>query len=465
MTFIDKIRRILKKRFDLISNENLKKNLLNALPFWLGALISGGIAVMYAKLFALAESGTKYLYLKTGYFFLVIPPACFVLGWIIVNKYAPFARGSGIPQVTAAIELSNPKHNYKVNALLSWKIIFIKIISSLITVFGGGVIGREGPTIQLSASVFKKINDWLPDWYPRISKRNMIVTGAASGLAAAFNTPLGGIVFAIEELTKTHFSLFKSALLTGVIIAGLTALSLLGPYLYLGYPDLNVLSPWLILAVIPLAVLTGFAGSGMGSVILYIFRRKRSFTKTNQHIMYAAVCGLIIALLGVFLSTRAMGSGRELMVTTLFTSEKHVSWYLPILRIAGPILTFSTGASGGIFAPSLSAGASVGAAFAGWFHLNGSETNLLILCGMAGVLTSITRSPFTSSILVLEMTNSHNVIFYIMLTALLSNLFANMVSRHAFYDVLKDQYVAEVHKSEIQQSDTHENDAQQNETQ
>lgn len=143
-----------------------------------------------------------------------------VATWLVA-KFAVYSRGSGIPQVSASIELSNPKHNYKVDNLLSLKIIFIKIISSLIMVFGGGVIGREGPTIQISASIFKKINDWLPNWYPKISKRNMIVTGAAAGLASAFNTPLGGIVFAIEELTKTHFSFFKSALLTGVIIAGL----------------------------------------------------------------------------------------------------------------------------------------------------------------------------------------------------------------------------------------------------
>src|SRR5204862_7590635 len=105
---------------------------------------------------------------------------------------------------------------------------------------------REGPTIQISGSIFKKINDLLPAWYPKISKRNMIVTGAAAGLAAAFNTPLGGIVFAIEELTKTHFSFFKSALLTGVIIAGLTALHFLEPYLYLGYLKLDVVSVWMI---------------------------------------------------------------------------------------------------------------------------------------------------------------------------------------------------------------------------
>ena len=451
MNFLDKTIKILKSKFDLIRNDNLKKNLLNALPFWVGAFISGGVAVLYAKLFFLAELGTHLIYAKTSWAFFIITPACFVLSWWIVSKYAPYAKGSGIPQVSAAIELSNPKHAYRVNVLLSFRIVLVKILSSLIAVFGGGIIGREGPTIQISASIFRKINDLLPPWYTKISKRNMIVTGGAAGLAAAFNTPLGGIVFAIEELTKTHFSFFKSALLTGVIIAGLTALNFLGPYLYLGYPILETMPPWIILLTIPIAVITGFAGSGMGSTILYVVKKK-SALKTNFHqIIYVAACGLIIAVLAVFVDGQTFGSGKEIMVKTLFTNDKHVEWYLPVLRIFGQIATFSTGVAGGIFAPSLSAGASIGAVFSGWFHLTPTETNLIILCGMTGFLSSVTRSPFTSSILVLEMTNSHNVIFYIMLTALVSNLIATLVSKHSLYDHLKDQYISEIHKDEAQQ--------------
>ncbi|MEP7322542.1 MAG: chloride channel protein [Saprospiraceae bacterium] len=445
MSFFDKTRKTLKSKFELIRNENLKRNLLNALPFWTGAFISGGVAILYAKLFSWAEQAMRLIFEKVSWTFFFITPTCFVLAWWMVTKYAPYARGSGIPQVTAAIELTNPKHVYKVNVLLNVKVIIIKILSSLIMVFGGGAIGREGPTIQISASIFKKINDVLPGWYPKISKRNMIVTGAAAGLAAAFNTPLGGIVFAIEELTKTHFSFFKSALLTGVIISGLTALSFLGPYLYLGYPSLDIVPPWIILLTIPLAMLTGMAGSGMGSIILFIYKKKKVLRKNFQKIIYIIICGLVIATLAVLVDRQILGSGKEIMVTTLFTRQKHVEWYLPVLRIFGPIVSFSTGASGGIFAPSLSAGASLGALFSGWFHLSDTETNLLILCGMTGFLTSITRSPFTSSILVLEMTNSHNVIFYILLTALFSNLIATVMTRHSFYDHLKDQYIHEIH--------------------
>lgn len=439
----------------MFRNKKLKENFLNALPYWLGAFMIGVVSVLYTKLFVWAEMATHFIYVREGWLFLFITPLAFVLALWLVQRFAPFSRGSGIPQVSAAIELSNPMHNYKVNKLLSIKIIFIKIVSSVTMVFGGGEVGREGPTIQISASIFKKLNDWLPAWYPKISKRNMIVTGAAAGLASAFNTPLGGIVFAIEELTKTHFSYFKSALLTGVIIAGFTALGILGPYLYLGYPQLDRIPPLILFAIIPIAVITGLAGTGVGQSILFIIRKKKAFKKDYQKLIYAALCGLIIAVLAVFVDSRTFGTGKDIMITSLFTQEKHVEWYVPVLRTVGPIISFSSGASGGIFAPALSAGASVGAAFSGLLHLPPNETNLVILCGMTGLLTGITRSPFTSSILVLEMTNSHNIIFYVMLTALISNLIADFVSRHSFYDQLKDDYINEVHKTSSQIANEH----------
>jgi H+/Cl- antiporter ClcA len=447
MNITQRIRYKLKLRFDRINNERLKTNILNALPFWVCAFVSGAVAVLYAKLFSWAESGTHLIYERVSWLFFIITPICFVLAWWVVAKFSPYARGSGIPQVSAAIELSVPKHNAKVNSLLGIRVSFIKILSSLIMVFGGGAIGREGPTIQISASIFKSINDLLPAWYPKISKRNMIVTGAAAGLAAAFNTPLGGIVFAIEELTKTHFSFFKSALLTGVIIAGLSALYFLGPYLYLGYPQLDGVTASIFLPVILVSIITGYGGSAMGVIILYVLEKKSYFQKNYQKVTYVAICGLIIALFAVFIDSKTFGSGKEIMVTTLFTNQKHLEWYVPFLRVGSSIISFSTGAAGGIFAPSLSAGASIGAVFSGWLHLSNPETNLVILCGMTGFLTGITRSPFTSSILVLEMTNSHNVIFYIMLTALLSNLIATSLSRHSFYDNLKDQYIKEISTS------------------
>lgn len=449
-----KIKNNIKSKFDSIDNTGIKLNFLNALPFWIGAIITGLVSVLYATLFSLAEEAAKHVYDEAGWLFFIITPLSFVFATWLVLRYSPFAGGSGIPQVTAAIELSNPKQKHRVRGLLSFRVILVKIASSLTMIFGGGSVGREGPTIQISASIFKKINDLLPDWYPKVSKRNMIVTGAAAGLASAFNTPLGGIVFAIEELTKTHFSYFKSALLTGVIIAGLTALNILGPYLYLGYPDTMNISKWLIIAVIPLAILAGLAGSGMGKFILFLIDKRRRIKKRSWSLVYAGFCGLILAVLAIHIDHRAFGSGTEIMQTTLFTDDKTVEWYVPVLRIIGPVLSFSSGAAGGIFAPALSLGASIGAYISGLIDISNAEMNLLILCGMVAALTGITRSPFTSSILVIEMTNDHGMIFYLMLTALSANLVSSLVSRRSFYDHLKERFIQEVQSKEQSESQT-----------
>ncbi|WP_337043449.1 chloride channel protein [Emticicia sp. 17c] len=441
---MNSIRAYLKNRFDAINNNKLKQNLLNAIPFWVGALLTGVVAVIYAKLFVLAEEGTAYLFHLDKRLFFILTPICFVAAWALVNKYAPYARGSGIPQVSASIELANPKKYAIVSKFLSFRVILVKIVSSLIMVFGGGAVGREGPTIQIAGSIFKKINDLLPEWYPKISKKNMLITGAASGLAAAFNTPLGGIVFAIEELTKTHFSYFKSALITGVIIAGLTALNILGPYLYLGYPKVNNLSWWIIFPVILVAILSGYLGCLMTRFILYVLRKK-SFLKTNvSKIGYCLAGGLLIALMGVFISMETFGTGKEIMQQILLTDQKYTEWYTPVLRFLGPVISFTNGGAGGVFAPALSAGASIGSVVSAFFELHHSNANLIILCGMVAFLTGVTRSPFTSAILVLEMTTAESIIFYLMMAGLTANLIATLASKHSFYDQLKEQYLKEV---------------------
>jgi H+/Cl- antiporter ClcA len=443
------LRSKIKRLFDQAGNERLRNNFLQALPFWVASLITGLVAVLYAKLFALAEVGTAFIFNHRSWLLLLISPACFVASWWLVVKFAPFARGSGIPQVMGAIELANPKDNKKVNKLLSLRIILYKMLSSLVLVFGGGLIGREGPTIQVAGSVFRMINQGLPAWWPKISKKNMIMAGAAAGLAAAFNTPLGGIVFAVEELTKTHISYFKTALFSAVIIAGLTAQGLLGPYLYLGYPVVNDLSPYIFLGVLIVAIVSGLGGSAMSKAILRVLKWKASVRKPRQiNLIYALCCGLIIAALAYFVDARILGSGKQLMASALFTPHKYLSWYVPLLRIGGSILSFTTGASGGIFAPSLSAGACLGSVLAGWMHLSDSNTNLLILSGMVGFLTGVTRTPFTSAILVLEMTDRHNLIFYLMLSAMLASIVSMVIDRHSLYDHLKLQYIEDLNQQE-----------------
>ncbi len=441
MSIISSIRDKVKHAFDGIKNEKLKNNLLQAIPYWVASLVTGLIAVGYSRLFSIAEEGSASILQKHEWLIFLLLPACFVTAWWLVKMFAPFSGGSGIPQVMAAIELANPKTNSKVHKLLSLPVIFVKMLSSLIMAFGGAVIGREGPTIQIAGSVFRKVNEWLPRWWPKISKRNMIMAGAAAGLAAAFNTPLGGMVFAVEELTRTHISYFKSALFTAVIIAGLTAQAFLGPYLYLGYPDMGNMSRWIFPDVIFVALLAGLAGSAMSKLMLSIIHWKRSFKFPWQHLAYLVGGGLLIATVAYFMDYSILGSGKDLMQRVLFTPHKYSPAYLPLFKMGGSVISFTTGAAGGVFAPALSSGAGIGSVIAAWFHSSSSDSNLLILCGMVAFLTGVTRTPFTAAILVLEMTDRHNVIFYLMLAGMFASIVSVAVDKHSLYDHLKVLYL------------------------
>ncbi|MBP2615412.1 chloride channel protein [Chryseobacterium jejuense] len=441
------IRQSIKKSFDNIRNEQLKHNLLQAIPFWIGSVITGFFAVLYAEVFAWGEHLMNFIFEWHAWMIFIIAPIGFVLSWWLVKEFAPNAKGSGIPQVMAAVELANPKEHKKIRSLLSLKIIIFKIISSVILVIGGGAVGREGPTIQIAGSVFRKVNEYLPDWWPKISKKNMIMTGAAAGLAAAFNTPLGGIVFAVEELSKTHINYFKTALFTAVIIAGLTAQTLAGSYLYLGYPKTNDVSLMVMFPIILVAATAGIMASQLSVIMLKINGWKRKTLKTDRaNVAFLVVCALIIASIAYFINREILGSGKEIMERVLFTKDKHEDWYVPILRMLGPALSFTSGGAGGIFAPALSAGASIGSVISGVIHLTPNETNVVVLGGMVAFLTGITRAPFTSAIIVLEMTDRHSLIFHLMLAGMVSSIASILVSRHSLYDVLKVNFLTELRK-------------------
>ncbi|MBU4537816.1 MAG: chloride channel protein [Weeksellaceae bacterium] len=442
------LRLSIKKSFDNLQNEKLKHNLLQAIPFWIGSLITGVFAVMYAQIFTWGERLMNFIVDWNAWMIFIIAPIGFVLSWWLVKEFAPYAKGSGIPQVMAAVELANPKEHYKIKHLLSVKIIIFKILSSVALVIGGGAVGREGPTIQIAGSVFRKVNELLPDWWPKISKKNMIMTGAAAGLSAAFNTPLGGIVFAVEELSKTHINYFKTALFTAVIIAGLTAQTLAGSYLYLGYPKTADVGLSIMFPVILVSGICGIFASQLSVVMLKITAWKKRLKTDKAHIAFLVLSALIIAALAFFVNREILGSGKEIMERTLFTANKHEEWYIPFFRMIGPALSFTSGGSGGIFAPALSAGASVGSVISGWIHLTPNETNVVILAGMVAFLTGITRAPFTSAIIVLEMTDRHSLIFHLMLAGMVSSLISLMVSRRSLYDSLKISFLKDLRGSD-----------------
>lgn len=313
----------------------------------------------------------------------------------------------------------------------------------MVKIMGGGILGREGPTIQIASSIFVSVYQILPTWWIRISQRDIMIAGAASGLAAAFNTPLGGIIFAIEELSKFQVKNYKPYLFVAVIIAGLTAQGLGGSYLYLGYPKL-VSNGWkVVLGVVLAAFMAGYAAAKTGRLLLQTVAWLQPKSRSQKKGIIIGFA-LLVATPIYFVGIDVMGSGKELMDRMLFSSDNALAWYVPLLRISGLVATFSFGGAGGIFAPSLSAGASLGALIAELLRLTDGQANLIILIGMTAFLSGITRAPFTSAIVVFEMTDRHSVIFYLMLGAILANSLARYMEPISLYENLKEAYLHEM---------------------
>ncbi len=420
------------------------------IALWAAALIVGCFAVGFASLIAWAEHWSITFFSKRGPWLFAVAPLAMWLGWWVVHRFAPEAKGSGIPQVMATLDgRESPEYHAFHEQVLGVRVVIVKVISALLCVLGGGAVGREGPTIQISAAIFHLARKGIRrlGFEDTQGSDHWVVAGSAAGIAAAFNTPLGGLVYAIEELASVHFHRFKTSLIASVILAGLAAQALAGTYLYLGFPKVGVVEAWRLM---PLTILVGatcgLAGGLMGQWLVRL-GSIRSQIKSFKSLSWIAIgSGLLLALWAVFLDPQVMGPGKEVVVSLLFPGEENTvhGGILALSRFAGVLISYFSGCAGGIFAPSLAAGASLG----GWLaELVGVGNPVqLALLGMTAFLTGVTRAPFTAFVLVLEMTDRHSIIFPLMTSALVAYATSRLVHRKGFYEQMRDQYVAKLPK-------------------
>jgi H+/Cl- antiporter ClcA len=277
--------------------------------FWFGAIVVGLIAVLYARLI---EAGFDlFLRLEHAHFWLplfVTPATCALSVWL-TRRFFNGAEGSGIPQVIATLQVGGSTMGER---LLSLPIAAGKIVISLIAILGGMTIGREGPTVQVGAAIMFNLRRFYPRSSPLLD-RQLALAGAAAGLSAAFNTPLAGIVFAIEELTRSFEARASGVVITAIVFAGIVALGINGNYTYFG--SLNITGPFqgtMVIAVIVTAVVTGLAGGAFGWLLLNTSRwipLPLQAMRTDQPVRFAALCGLAVALIGLVAGGKTFGSG------------------------------------------------------------------------------------------------------------------------------------------------------------
>lgn len=408
--------------------------------FWLGAIATGLVAVLYAQLIDVGYN--TFLRYAAQYWWLplLITPAIGAAGVWLTRRYFPGAEGSGIPQVIATLH----DDGGLAPRLLSIRVLIGKIAVSFLSILGGFTIGREGPTIHVGAALMFNLRRFYPQRFRSIRgielERRLALAGAAAGLSAAFNAPLAGVVFAIEELTRSFEQRTSGVLITAIIFAGVVSLGLQGNYTYFGTININGHFPDLLaVAVLLIGVVSGVAGGLFCWLLLNTSRWMPEFViawRGRRPVAFGAACGVIIAIIGVASGGHTFGSGYA-EARAMLEGRAQLGVSYPLLKMVSMVGSYLPGAPGGLFAPSLAIGAGIGNAL----HLLFGQMQLpmLIALGMVGYLAAVTQSPITAFVIVIEMINGHELVISLMATALISSQVSKLFAP-ALYEALSERY-------------------------
>lgn len=394
------------------------------LIFWSGAISVGLVAILFAVACEQANKVFHKLLSISPFLPLLIIPAGFAAIVYITRRYFPGSQGSGIPQTIASLDQN--EHNAVREKVLSLRITMGKIMLTIAGLFCGASVGREGPTVQIGASIMHSLGS-LARFPKHDVEKGLILAGGAAGVAAAFNTPLAGIVFAIEEMSRSFEEHNSSTILMTVIIAGITSLALLGNYSYFGHTSESLAfgSEWS--AVIYCGIIGGLVGGMFARILI---EANKGFAGTlgvwmkTEPVKFAAVCGFILALIGLASGNSTYGSGYS-EAKTLLDGNAVLPESFGILKMLASIVSYVSGIPGGIMAPSLSAGAGLGANIA--HFATSAPAGATIILGMVAYFAGVTQAPITAFVIVIEMTDNHEMILPLMAAAFIAKLCSRLV--------------------------------------
>ena len=408
------------------------------LIFWGGAVCVGISAVLFAVAAAYANAVFHDLLDLSPYLPLLISPLGLALVVFITRRYFPGSQGSGIPQTIAALKISDAGAR---ESVLSLRIAIGKVLMTLLALFSGASSGREGPTVQIGASIMHALGRM--GFFSKVDvERSLILAGGAAGVAAAFNTPLAGIVFAIEEMSRSFEARTSGAVLTAIILAGMASLAMLGNYTYFGHTNdsLNFSQGWVYVLVC--GIMGGIMG-GIFSLILInagrILPFRASAFMREKPVLFAAACGFILAVIGILSGSSTYGTG--------YTEARHIlegTASIPqdygILKMIATIVSYLSGIPGGIFAPSLAIGAGFGANLTSLF--SDAPAGALAMLGMVAYFSGVVQAPITSFVIVMEMTDNHEMTIPLMATSLIAYAASRIICPSPLYKTLSAQFLA-----------------------
>ena len=425
---------------DFVSRQERRRRLVPR------AALVGLCAGLLAIAFRLSIEGAEHL--RTALYsaartlgawgFALPPLACALAAGLslhLVRRFAPEAAGSGIPHLKAVL--------HRLRGLRSARLVPVKFASGLLAIGGGLALGREGPTVQMGGGAGHLIGGWL-GVTPR-ERQALIAAGAGAGLAAAFNAPLAGVIFVLEELQGD----FAPGVLTSSFVASLTAdlVSRLAlgqlPVFHLAAapaPPLGSLPAFLLLGA--LAGLFGVLFNRSLLAGLRGFERLAGWPLG----LPAALVGLSIGIAGWWLPG-ALGGGVSLLERA-FVGEIAMAPLLALLalRFAMTILSYGSGVAGGIFAPLLVLGALLGQAvglaagrWGGSLSSAPGSTSAFPVVGMAALFAAIVRAPLTAIVLILEMTANYSLMLPLLAAAFIAYGVADLLGDRPIYQALLER--------------------------
>jgi len=375
--------------------------------------------------------------------FIIGPAGLAFVVWV-TRRYLPGSQGSGIPQTIAALGVTDDKLRDK---LLSPKVAAGKFFLTLVAIVSGASVGREGPTVQIGASIMHALGRLTR--FSRIeAERGLILAGGAAGVAAAFNTPLAGVVFAIEEMSRSFESRTSGTVLTAVIVAGIVSLWWLGDYTYFGTTSDVLTGSEAWVAVLLCGVVGGFAG-GAFSQLLIVFSRgipgRVGIYAREKPILFAAYCGFTLALIGAISGGTTYGTGYH-EARSIMEGTGDLPAAFGLLKLLATLVSYVSGIPGGVFAPSLSIGAGIGHNLASLAPY--APAGAVIVLGMVAYFAGVVQAPVTAFVIVIEMTDNHDMIVPLMAASLLATGCSRIVCHRPLYKALADQFIDRARQKE-----------------
>ncbi|MGI6711751.1 MAG: ClC family H(+)/Cl(-) exchange transporter [Bacillota bacterium] len=366
-------------------------------------------------------------------FFLALIFVAYILGYIVQTE--PLVGGSGIPQI---------KGQLAGHLFISWKkVIWWKFVGGVLAIGAGLSLGREGPSVQLGGAVGHGLGRLLGR--SRVENKYLITCGAGAGLSAAFNAPLAGVIFALEELHKSFFPVVLASAMTASLAANFLSQYFFGQQPVFSFPSLPALPLKYYGLLILLGIILGVLGLCFQVALLRTQQLYKDYIKPAK---YRPLIPVIIAgVLGFFLPD-VLGGGHSLVIKLGNSTIPLLTLLiLCVAKFALTMVSYGSGVPGGIFLPLLVIGALigniVGLIMANLSFLPQEFVGNLIVFAMAGYFTAIVKAPITGTVLITEMTGSFSNLFPVSIVCLSAYLITELFRLKPIYDALLEKILVQ----------------------